>query len=206
MDFTTLMKSNLELNANYWESRYQDHLTGWDIGYVSTPIKEYIDQLKNKEINILIPGAGNAYEAGYLWEQRFTKTHVLDLAPSPLERFHEEHPEFPETQLIQADFFDHQGAYDLILEQTFFCAIDPALRSEYVKKVKQLLKPEGKLVGLLWNKPMNIDKPPFGGSEEEYHSLFQDDFELQIMETAYNSIPPRLGNEVFIKFRIKGAN
>ena len=45
----------------YWSNRYEEDRTGWDIGYPSTPLKEYIDQLTDKTISILIPGAGNAY-------------------------------------------------------------------------------------------------------------------------------------------------
>ena len=45
---------------SYWTKRYQEESTGWDIGYPSTPLKEYIDQLEDKSISILIPGAGNA--------------------------------------------------------------------------------------------------------------------------------------------------
>ena len=46
----------------------------------------------------------------------------------------------------------------------------------------------------------------FGGSVEEYQELFESDFEIRIMETAYNSIPPRHGNEVFINFQKKDLN
>ena len=54
-------------NKTYWDDKYADNKTGWDIGYISSPLKSYIDQIKNKEISILIPGAGNAYEAEYLF-------------------------------------------------------------------------------------------------------------------------------------------
>ncbi|SHI83533.1 Thiopurine S-methyltransferase (TPMT) [Algibacter luteus] len=51
---------------NYWTQRYNERQTGWDVGKPTTPLKTYIDQLKNKSLKILIPGAGNAYEAEYL--------------------------------------------------------------------------------------------------------------------------------------------
>ena len=35
------------LDKNYWEERHQNNDTPWHIGLVSTPIKEYIDQIKN---------------------------------------------------------------------------------------------------------------------------------------------------------------
>jgi hypothetical protein len=50
-----------KLDRDYWSKRYQTNETGWDVGTPSTPLKEYIDQLENKNIKILIPGCGNAY-------------------------------------------------------------------------------------------------------------------------------------------------
>jgi len=38
---------------NYWTQRYQEDNTGWDIGHPSTPLKEYIDQLKWIFLNFL---------------------------------------------------------------------------------------------------------------------------------------------------------
>ena len=58
-------------NENYWTERYANNQTGWDFGYVSAPLKEYFDQLTDRSLRILIPGAGNAYEAEYLWSLGF---------------------------------------------------------------------------------------------------------------------------------------
>jgi len=70
---------NTNSENKYWSKRYEENQTGWDIGYPSTPIKTYVDQLENKDLKILIPGAGNAYEAEYLWQQGFKNVHVLDI-------------------------------------------------------------------------------------------------------------------------------
>ena len=64
---------NLE---EYWSKRYEEGQTGWDIGYPSTPIKTYIDQIKDKNLRILIPGAGNAYEAEYIFKEGFKNVFV----------------------------------------------------------------------------------------------------------------------------------
>lgn len=193
------LQSKERLDQRYWEDRYQSETTGWDIGYPSTPLKAYFDQLENKELGILIPGAGNAYEAAYLWEHGFKNVDVLDISISPLQAFSKRCPSFPNDRLIHCDFFQHNKSYDLVVEQTFFCALDPQLRSAYVAKMCQLLNPKGKLIGLLWNKPMSIDQPPFGGTHAEYERLFDEKFDIEIMELAYNSIPPRQGNELFVK-------
>ena len=44
----------------------------------------------------------------------------------------------------------------LILEQTFFCAITPSLRLNYVMKVYRLVTDGGSLVGLLFNRTFDF--------------------------------------------------
>jgi thiopurine S-methyltransferase len=193
------MKKN-SLNKSYWENRYTEQQTGWNIGYPSTPIKTYIDQLEDKTLNILIPGAGNSYEAEYLWNNGFKNVYVLDFAEQPLDNLKTRISDFPKTQLLNLDFFELEGAFDLIIEQTFFCALNPNLRSNYVKKMKQILKPNGKLVGLLFNFELTASGPPFGGNIKTYKSLFEPHFKINILEKAINSIKPRQGKELFFIF------
>jgi hypothetical protein len=186
------------LSDKYWNNRYETNDFGWDIGGVSEPLKTYIEQLDNKNLKILIPGAGNAYEAEFLFSLGFKNVFVLDFAEAPLQNIKKRQPDFPSNQLIQQDFFEHQGQYDLIIEQTFFCAINPSLRPKYVQKMNGMLTPNGKLVGLLFNDVLNADKPPFGGNREEYQTLFSDSFDIKKMEPCNNSIKPREGRELFV--------
>lgn len=185
------------LNAEYWSDRYQSNQIGWDIGEVSTPLKEYFDQLKDKSIQILIPGCGNAYEAKYLLENGFNNISVLDFATEPLEKLKNEIGENVNIHFYNEDFFEHQGKYDLIIEQTFFCAINPSERIRYAQKMKELLVPEGKLVGVLFNREFQ-GGPPFGGNEKEYRFYFEGIFENIKIEPCYNSIKPRLNSEFFV--------
>lgn len=184
---------------SFWDRKYKKQETGWDIGYVSTPLKEYIDQLSDKNLKILIPGGGNSYEAEYLFNKGFLNVFVVDISSIPIMNLAKRVPSFPKEHLLHSDFFELEETFDLILEQTFFCALEPSLREEYVQKMRRLIKPKGKLVGLLFNIPLNDDKPPFGGNMEEYIALFEEEFKIETMEKAYNSIPQREGNELFFK-------
>jgi SAM-dependent methyltransferase len=186
-----------KLDSEYWTERYLKSETGWDVGEATPPIKQYLDQIENKEIKILIPGAGNAYEAVYAFNNGFTNTHILDLSPVPIGRFKIRYPLFPVGQIHLGDFFEHDQQYDLILEQTFFCALDPSLRSGYAQKIKSILKPGGKLAGVMFDRLFERQGPPFGGSREEYLELFSPHFEIVKIESCYNSILPRVGSEVF---------
>lgn len=186
----------------YWTERYEAGKTGWDIGSPSTPIKTFLDGIEDKELKILIPGAGNAYEAEYTWQQGFHKTYILDISKAPLEAFKKRVPDFPESQLLHGDFFTFSGKYDLILEQTFFCSFLPTKenRMSYAKKMHELLVPGGKLAGVLFDLPLNkeTEARPFGGTKEEYKSYFEPLFQNFKIEKCYNSIGPRMRNEFFI--------
>jgi len=186
------------LNENYWSSRYENAQTGWDIGYVSTPLKAYFDQIDNKELKILIPGAGNGYEAEYLHQQGFKNVFVVDISDAPLKNLQARVPTFPKAHLLHADFFElSEHTFDLIVEQTFFCALNPLLRQAYAHKMLQLLNPKGKLMGLMFNAPLNTDHPPFGGNKEAYLPFFKD-FKIKYFEPCHNSIAPRMGKELFV--------
>ena len=189
--------SDSKLTADYWNNRYKEQQTGWDIGYISTPLKTYIDQLTDKSLRILIPGGGNSYEAEYLFTQGFTNVYVVDVSAIAKENFLKRIPSFPEAQFLVTNFFELTEKFDLILEQTFFCALDPSLRPAYAKKMNELLVDNGRLVGLLFDFPL-AGGPPFGGDQKEYQQYFEPLFTIKIMEPCYNSIPPRQGKELFI--------
>lgn len=190
------MNNEVIMKREYWEERWNKGETGWDIGYASPPLIEYAMQLEDKNKKILIPGAGNAYEAEFLWKNGFKNIYVLDISKTAAGRFLERCPEFPKQQVIVEDFFQHNDQYDLILEQTFFCALPPSCREKYVEKVYSLLKRKGKIAGVLFNCEFEVN-PPFGGSKQEYLSLFSKKFTIKTMETCRNSIKPRMGRELF---------
>ena len=192
------MVSPLSLDGDYWRDRYADGSDGWDLGGPSRPLKEYLDQLTDRSLHILIPGGGRAYEAEYAHRLGFSNVFVMDLTDAPFKDLLSRCPDFPEEHLILGDFFAHEERYDCILEQTFFCALDPSLRPRYVEHMHRLLKPDGELVGVLFDDVLNSDKPPFGGHRNEYMPLFQTHFAAVSMEPCYNSIAPRAGRELWL--------
>ncbi len=190
-------------DVDFWDNQYKNQTTGWDMGEVSPALKSYIDQLTDKNIRILIPGCGNTYEAEYLLIKGFTNITVIDIAPTLVNSLKEKFKNNNRIKVILADFFAHKGQYDLILEQTFFCAINPDLRISYRDKMHSLLSPEGKLVGVLFNKQFEKEGPPFGGTKCSYEKLFKDHFEFIVFDTCYNSHPKRQDNELFMILKRK---
>lgn len=193
------------LDAHYWDARYTENRTGWDVGEPTTPLRTFIDGLGDRDLRILVPGAGNAWEVEYLARQGFRDVHLLDWAPTAIDRFRARVPSFPTDHLHVGDFFQHTDTYDLLLEQTFFCALDPSLRPRYAKHAARLLAPSGRLAGVLFDDPLNTDHPPFGGSIDEYRRLFAPHFDINTLAPCTNSIPPRTGREAFIDLTVRHA-
>ncbi|WP_064966479.1 methyltransferase domain-containing protein [Tenacibaculum ovolyticum] len=190
----------MNLSKDFWENKYKANKTGWDLGEVSPPLKAYFDQLEDKELKILIPGGGNSYEAEYLFNKGFKNVFIVDLSETALENIQKRVPSFPNSQLILGNFFDLDTTFDLVIEQTFFCALNPDLRKKYAQKMNEILKENGKLVGLLFNAKLNEDHPPFGGDKEEYITYFKPYFTFNVFEKCYNSYHNRQEMELFIKF------
>ena len=209
------------LDKNYWKNRYQTGEIAWDAGAITTPIKAYIDHLVatnvDKNLKILIPGAGSGHEAASLWTQGFQNVFVCDWAEEAISRYRNNVPEFPESQLIIGDFFQLNEQFDLVIEQTFFCALDPQMRPQYAEKMADLLNTspkkqnvsasgawqEGVLTGVLFSRMFAFQGPPFGGDRAEYTNYFEPYFDILTMEDCHNSILPRTETELWIKLRKK---
>ena len=194
------MKEN-SLDNSFWNIRYQNNQTGWDLGEISNPIKKWFDNQENKKINILIPGAGKGHEVKYGFENGFRNIFYMDFSSRAADLFKEICPGFPKDQILIGDFFSLKKPlfFDVIIEQTFFCAIDPTLRPNYIKKTNEILKENGKIIGLLFNREFDTNGPPFGGTEKEYRGLFNSKFNFKKFENSLLSSLPRKEYEFWIE-------
>jgi len=185
------------LDANFWNQRYIEKTTGWDLGSASPSIVNYFKEVLNKELQILIPGCGNAYEAEALLDLGFENITLIDIAPKLVSSLQERYKN-RSINVVLGDFFELKGSFDVIVEQTFFCALDPELRTKYVNHMHSLLKPKGKIVGLMFNAEFE-GGPPFSGNRAEYEELFSPLFSINIQECT-TSVEPRMGNELWVEF------
>jgi thiopurine S-methyltransferase len=189
------------MDRDFWNQRWSDGQTGWDIGYPSPSIVNFFETLENKAVSVLIPGCGNAYEAEQLYNMGFKNVFVIDISELAIESFLKRCPDFPKTQIINGDFFELAMKFDYIIEQTFFCALHPEMREQYCRKMGELLNLKGKLVGLLFDFPLETG-PPFGGDREEYQERFSRYFKSVSIEKCEKSIPQRAGREFWIEIAL----
>ena len=189
------------LSKKYWNNRYINNEIGWDIGGVSEPIKNWFNHQSDKSKKILIPGAGSGHEVGYAYSIGFKNVYYLDFSTLAADKFKATYPKFPSSQIISGDFFNlknYTGFFDVIIEQTFFCALNPRRREEYINKTYDVLKKNGAIIGLLFNVDFNKESPPFGGNKKDYKILFSTKFTILKLERCYNSILSRKDNELWI--------
>jgi SAM-dependent methyltransferase len=198
-DQCCIVECERPLDHIYWDNHYVSNSTNWDIGKVSPPIETYFKNVIPKNVRILIPGCGNAYEAEYLHNLGFNDITLIDIAPTLTANLRKRFTDIEGIKIVTGDFFEHVGEYDYIIEQTFFCALPPTLRQKYAWKMHQLLASNGKLIGLLFNRDFEVS-PPFGGSIDEYRLLFNSAFTFYNIDLASNSISARANTELFIEF------
>ena len=197
-----------EPDAAFWAELYRTGDTGWDQG---GPSPGLVDFLKNdlgarravslRSGRVLVPGCGHGHDARALAAAGFEVTG-LDVAKNAVQ----EATRIAKSQGLskilfkQADFFDlpkplHRP-YDLIFENTFFCAIDPAHRNRYVETAASLLKSGGFLLGVFYNIQPETG-PPFGATREELLDRFSHRFTL-VLDRVPRSIPRREGKELLM--------
>jgi len=112
--------------------------------------------------------------------------------------------------IIHGDIFDldklFTNTFDIVLEYTCFCAIDPDRRDDYIRLVNHILNPSGEFVGLLFPTDENLDSdgPPFGVDIDTTLNLFSNYFTVIKKEIPSNSIERRKGREIFVILKKNG--
>ncbi|HIJ51019.1 MAG TPA: methyltransferase domain-containing protein [Nitrospinae bacterium] len=182
-----------------WQRHYDEGDLGWDLGQVAPP---FIKLFESKIIlpgKTLIPGCGRGHEVIYLAENGFEVTAV-DYSPGAVNHLKSTVQERNlKCEVLNMDFFGidsaHNGVYDLLIEQTFFCAISPEQRSSYVSTVARALKKGGMLAGLFYHTGEEEGGPPFNTTREDIKKYFSDSFEIRQLSKAEDSAEQRKNKE-----------
>ncbi len=190
---------------DFWNSRYLEKNTGWDLGRVSPPFVHLVESGKIAPYStVLIPGAGRGWEAIYLGRMGFGVTCV-DFAPEAIAAARlQSEKEGVKVTFIQEDLFlldpEKHGVFDYLLEQTCFCAIDPDRRADYVRMAVRMIRPGGELVGLFYVHGRE-GGPPWTTTAEEVRGLFKRDFDFLEFAITEHSVESRRGEEILARLR-----
>lgn len=198
--------SNPDLsNSDLWSERYENQSTGWDMGAPSPTLVWAVEKLKLPRMRVAVLGCGAGHDAQFL----ASKGHMVtgfDFSQEAIDKAQTLYPSQQNLKWVNKDVFlmseEYRGQFDLVIEHTCFCAIDPQRRSELVKVWRDILSPEGQVLGVFFVMPKNYG-PPFGGTEEEIQSLMQKDFRNNLWVRSKVSHPARLGRELIVLARVK---
>lgn len=186
------------LGPDFWNSRYLEGETGWDLGEPSPPFVTLHRQGVIRPCRVAIPGCGRGWEVVWLARAGYDVTGI-DFAPEAIRHVREAaRTASVAPEVVNADVLalpnSLAGRFDLVLEQTCFCALPPSRRPEYVEAVHRLLAPQGRLVALFYECGGD-DGPPFSVDPEEVRRLFAPRFVIESLERTPHSHERRAGKE-----------
>jgi len=181
-------------SATYWEGRYREGSTGWDLGGPCPVLVALVDSpLAPPRGRVAFPGCGQGHDLRH-WLARGYDAAGFDFAVQP--------EGLPVERL---DVFElgtrHAEEFDAVVEYTCYCAVDPERRAAYARSLRDALRPGGTLVALLFPVEEREGGPPFGIREEEITAVLGAGLDLFHLETPTQSVGPRLGRERLALFR-----
>jgi len=193
--------------SEFWEACYESEMDGWDLGGPTPVFERLASELPKGKICVI--GCGRGYDAVTFAKAGFDVT-AIDFAETAVMSTRERARNANvELRVLRENIFELPeelyGQYDYIMEYTCFCAISPERRFEYDRVVWQLLKTEGKLLGLFLplDKDLEEGGPPWGVKISELHKLFGLHWNLEHEEMPKESINRRADREILMVWRKK---
>ncbi len=187
-------------DEKFWTNIYQTETPGWEKGHEAVWLPMALPQLKLGPSRVLVLGCGSGHDAAYLAKAGH-KVTAVDISPEAIKGAKEKYGEVKNLSFLQSDLFglprEWEGQFDLILEHTCYCAIDPARRNELVKYWHKLLSEKGQLLGAFFVMEKR-DGPPFGGSEWEVKQRLNKRFEFLYWTRWRHSLEGRKGKELVL--------
>ncbi len=158
--------------ASSWSIRYAMSQTPWDLG---EPHAELVTRLDDDPGlgtgapgRALVPGCGSGYDAEAMADAGWSVT-ALDFAASAQKLVEAKLGD--RGEFVLGDLFEYQPTdpFDLVLDHTCFCAIDPHRRPEYGQAAAGWLKPGGRFVSIVFpkGKPVEHGGPPHAMTTED---------------------------------------
>ncbi|MDH3592005.1 MAG: TPMT family class I SAM-dependent methyltransferase [Planctomycetota bacterium] len=181
-------------DARYWTDRYREGTAGWDLGGPCPVFVDWLDRAGSPVSGrVAFPGCGHGHDL------RFWLARGFDAVGFDFARFETDLP------VERLDVFDlgraYPAAFDVIVEYTCYCAIDPARRTEYALALRSALKPGGLLVALLFPVEEREGGPPYGVDESEIGRVLGVGLTTVSIETPASSVEPRRDRERLAVFR-----
>lgn len=167
--------------SDQWNARYEEGTARWDLGKVRATVRRIAEA--EPKSRVFLPGAGYGHDA-IGWGLAGHHAVAADFAPLAVEGARTRIEQAGVADRVTArevDIFalsdDLLGSFDRIWEQTCLCAIDPSQREAYVDAMATVLRPDGQILGVLWNNGFE-DGPPYDMRKDDIVPLLERRFVL----------------------------
>lgn len=199
----------------FWERCYEEHRDGWELGQPAPPLVRALRPGKGGAPWVetagraLVLGCGRGHEARLLVEVGFREVVAVDFAPRAISEARRFTPPSlaPHIEWRCEDLFTvparDPASFDLVVEHTSFCAIDPARRAEWLAVVRRVLRPGASLLALFYahGRPGG---PPFGTTREEVERLAREaHLVVEKVEVPADSVSHRRDAELLMLARTR---
>ncbi|MBC8120341.1 MAG: methyltransferase domain-containing protein [Gemmatimonadaceae bacterium] len=188
-------------DPGYWETRYRNGQTRWDLGKPAPALVTLLDSSQAPEPGkVAVLGCGRGHDAVLFAEHGHTVVGFDFAADAIAESTRLALKLDVPVMFLQHDLFElpssYAGHFDLVVEHTCFSAIEPGRRLEYVQVVRRILKPGGEFIAIFFAHERS-GGPPYRTSKSELEQLFGPYFRTSRLEPVVESVPERQGEELF---------
>ncbi|KAF3783955.1 putative thiol methyltransferase 2 [Nymphaea thermarum] len=174
-----------------WNKCYEYEDIPWDLGQATPLVAHLVQSGSLPKGRGLVPGCGTGYD---VVEMASPERYVvgLDISEKAMERSRKLFSSVPNVDnftFVAADFFSWKTT------ESFFCAIDPSMRSAWAKRMHELLTVDGELIILMFPVDDHSGGPPFKVSFEAYDEVLRAlGFEVIKVEDNGYAVESRKGN------------
>ena len=188
-----------------WNRRYLQNDTPWDKGHVAPPLVEALENGLEFSGKILVPGCGLGHDARYV-ACRSPRATVLavDISAEALCRAQEyENPQNLDFQQIDFLGAAWTGGFNVLVEHTLYCAINPSQRQAYAEAAAKAIKVGGLFLGIFFKNdyPDLEEGPPYFSSDAQLDACFDEHFELLEKWLPGVAFEERVGEEELRLYR-----
>jgi len=178
----------------FWNQRFASGETPWVLHKIPDTLRSFLKRRPTQK-RILIPGCGTDHGVIKAFADAGFEITAIDFSPVALAETKKALGTF-DGKIMQADFFksDFGGRFDLVYERTFFCTMHPRRWPRYAKRVAELLRPGGKLIGIFFY-GTEPEPPPYPINKTQAKELLSEYFRLICDLKVCDSVPMFAGME-----------
>lgn len=188
------------MDADFWLNAWDKGSIGFHRSDYHPELLKYFKHIKPKgDDKILVPLCGKSKDMLFLHDQGLKITGVEFSNKACEEFFSENELEFLRTDKNNFDVFEGKAhtlycgdyfsfdpghKYDAAYDRAAIVALDPKSRTKYAKQYAHLLNKNGKLLLLSFEYDQSkVQGPPFSVEEYFIRELFENEFEVEVLES-----------------------